>query len=415
MTESKALFTAGEVAGIVGGACRGNLDEQIVNVVVDSRAIVPGSLFVALPGDKVDGHDFIEAALKQGCSCIIASAARCQEILARVAAMQADIEADIQESARQTGTPAKAGVLARACLVFVDSPLRALQMLAKDYRQRMRNLFRIGVTGSSGKTTTKECIGATLAPAYPEGTLIMNAGNLNSDIGLSLSMFTIRPEHKIGVFEMGMNRVGEMDELDEIYEPDLAVITNIGTAHVGIIGSRQGIAQEKKNIFSRFNGKQIGLVWEDDSFRDFLKEKVRGRVTEFGLHSTIGLESAENLGLSGWQLRWMGQTILFPLPGRHNLNNALAALSVAVEMGAEPALAAQGLQAVKPLFGRSEIFEGSISLIRDCYNANPDSVAAALDFVDSVEWKGRKLCVLGSMLELGDSSVAEHRVIGRRA
>lgn len=400
MTESQALFSAGEVGGIVGGACYGNLNAEVMAVVADSREVRSGSLFVALPGEKADGHDFIEKALLQGASCVIAGADRSAEILDRVAATRT--------------SPATKNVLAEACLVFVDTPLRALQSLAKDYRKRMRHLFRIGVTGSSGKTTTKECIGAALAPVYPEGALVMNAGNLNSDIGLALSMFAIRPEHRVGVFEMGMNRIGEMDELDEIYEPDMAVITNIGTAHIGIIGSRQKIAEEKKKIFSRFDGGQVGIVWEEDSFKEFLEAGLHGRAVEFGLRSTRGLQGVENLGLSGWKLRWTGQTIRFPLPGRHNLNNALAALSVAAEMGADPSLAAKGLQHVKPLFGRSEIFEGTISLIRDCYNANPDSVAAALDFVDSVEWPKRKVCVLGSMLELGDSSEAEHRAIGRR-
>jgi UDP-N-acetylmuramoyl-tripeptide--D-alanyl-D-alanine ligase len=392
---SAALFSAGEVGGIVGGACYGNLDAPITGVVVDSRAVTPDVLFVALPGDKVDGHDFIEDALCKGASCILASSGRVSGVKTRLANMAGN-------------------VLEHACLVFVEELLRALQLLAKDYRKRMRNLIRIGVTGSSGKTTTKECIGAALAPVYPHGALIMNEGNLNSDIGLALSMFAIRPEHRIGVFEMGMNRVGEMDELDEIYEPDLAVITNIGTAHIGIIGSRQKIAIEKKKIFSRFTGNQIGIVWENDDFKDFLKSDLKGRAVEYGLHATKGLQKVDDLGLSGWRISWMNQTIHFPLPGKHNLNNALAALSVVSELEVDPALAAKGLESVKPLFGRSEIFEGRIALIQDCYNANPDSMAAALDFVDGLEWGKRKVCILGSMLELGNSSEREHRNLGKR-
>ncbi|MCE1195945.1 UDP-N-acetylmuramoyl-tripeptide--D-alanyl-D-alanine ligase [bacterium] len=384
MTERRAdiLFTAGEAAGMIGGACRGNLGAAIRSVAADSRKAEAGTLFVAMPGENVDGHDYIVAALRQGAACVLAAAGRKEKVLADIAA---------------------AGLgLGEACLVFVDSPLAGLQALAREHRRRMKGLLRIGVTGSSGKTTTKECIA-------------MNEGNLNSDIGLALSMFSLSSVHKVGVFEMGMNRVGEMDELAAIYEPDIGVITNIGVAHIGLIGSREGIAAEKKKIFSRFTGAQRGFVWDGDAFKDFLKEGVRGKVSEFGLSSTVGLEGVESRGLEGWKISWQGRECAFPLPGRHNLLNALAALSVAAELGLDPALAAAGLSSVKPLFGRSEIFSGPVSLVRDCYNANPDSVAAAIDFCDSVEWAGRKIYVLGSMRELGSSSAEEHAAMGRRA
>jgi UDP-N-acetylmuramoyl-tripeptide--D-alanyl-D-alanine ligase len=387
------LFTAAEAAGMVGGACKGNLQAAIDNVVVDSRKARAGSLFIALPGENVDGHDYIGAALAQGAACVLAATDRKGKLLASL-------------------PPSGFG---QSCVIFVDSPLAGLQGLAREHRRRMKNLLRIGVTGSSGKTTTKECIAAALAPAYPAGSLIMNEGNLNSDIGLALAMFTLETSHKVGVFEMGMNRKGEMDELVSIYEPDIAVITNIGTAHIGMIGSRDGIAAEKKKIFSRFDGRQMGFVWEEDSYREFLEAEVNGKIAEFGCRTTEGLAEYHSLGLAGWKLRWSGQTILFPLPGRHNLLNALAALSVAAKLKLDPALVAGGLASVKPLFGRSEIFEGRISLVRDCYNANPDSVAAAIDLCDSVESRGRKVYVLGSMRELGDTSEEEHRVMGIRA
>lgn len=395
MTEASrtVLFTAGEAAGMIGGACKGNLQAIIDNVVVDSRKACARSLFVALPGENADGHDYIGAALAQGAACILAAADRKERLLSSLPSSGFD----------------------RSCIIFVDSPLAGLQGLAHEHRRRMKSLVRIGVTGSSGKTTTKECIAAALAPAFPAGSLIVNEGNLNSDIGLALAMFTLRPFHKVGVFEMGMNRKGEMDELVSIYEPDIAVITNIGTAHIGLIGSRDGIAAEKKKVFSRFDGRQAGFVWEDDPYREFLHAGVRGKVAEFGCRTTEGLSEYRSLGLAGWKLRWSGQTILFPLPGRHNLLNALAALSVAAELRLEPAPVAGGLASVKPLFGRSEIFEGRISLLRDCYNANPDSVAAAIDFCDSLESSGRKVYVLGSMRELGDTSAEEHNVMGIRA
>ncbi len=389
----RILFSAGEAAGLVGGACRGNLEALIGSVAVDSRKVKENTLFVALAGERVDGHDFIHAALQSGASAIVAAMSR-------------------KEEARRAFSE---GWYSKSCLVLVDSPLAALQALAREHRRRMKTLFRIGVTGSSGKTTTKECIAAALSTSYPEGSLVMNEGNLNSDIGLSLSMFDLCQTHSMGVFEMGMNRKGEMEELAAIYEPDMVVVTNIGTAHIGIIGSRDGIAAEKKMAFSRFSGTQRAFVWNEDPYKAFLAQGVPGRFLEFGIGATQGLKAASSLGLEGWMLDWKDQKFSFPLPGRHNLLNALAALSVAAELQLDPSLVASGLSSVKPLFGRSEFLKGKIELFMDCYNANPDSMSAALDFCDSVEAKGRRIYVLGSMKELGESSSKEHRLLGRKA
>jgi UDP-N-acetylmuramoyl-tripeptide--D-alanyl-D-alanine ligase len=392
-----ALFTAGEVAAIVGASSIGNLDALVTNVVVDSRKAGPGSLFVALPGERADGHDFIASALRNGASCVMACAASKEKALA-------DFRRAVSGSERLSSS-----------LILVESTLASLQALATDYRKRMKSLLRIGVTGSSGKTTTKECIGAALGGVYPEGSLALSEGNLNSDIGLALCMFSLKPEHRVAIFEMGMNRVGEMDELVAMFSPDLAVVTNIGTAHIGLIGSREGIAAQKKRIFSLFSGSQKGFVWEDDPYKSFLREGVRGEVLEFGPSTTPGIAKIENRGLGGWEISWKGFLVRFPLPGSHNLLDALAALSVASALGTDPEATAEGLSTVKPLFGRSEILKGRISLLRDCYNANPDSVHAAIDFCDSVEWQGRKVFVLGSMLELGEGSAREHELMGRRA
>lgn len=395
LPQGRGLFSAGEAAAVSGGSCIGNLDAEVTDVIVDSRKAGPGSLFVALPGERADGHDYIGSALGKGASCVIACVS----------------EKDKSLSAFRKAMEGSAV----AGLVLVDSSLNGLQSLARDYRKRMRNLLRIGVTGSSGKTTTKECIGAVLRSAYPAGTVALSEGNLNSDIGLALTIFSLRPEHRAAVFEMGMNRVGEMDELVNMFSPDLAVITNIGTAHIGLIGSREGIAAQKKRIFSHFSGSQKGFVWQDDPYKTFLKKDVPGEVLEFGPSATRGIERIDSLGLNGWLIAWQGQSIRFPLPGSHNLLDALAALSVAAELEIDPKAAAEGLSSVRPLFGRSEILQGRISLLRDCYNANPDSVSAAIDFCDSLEWPGRKVFILGSMLELGEGSAREHEAMGRKA
>ncbi|MDX9828150.1 MAG: cyanophycin synthetase, partial [Spirochaetia bacterium] len=154
---------------------------------------------------------------------------------------------------------------------------------------------------------------------------------------------------------------------------------------------------------------------EDDPFKEFLARGVPGRFIEFGHKSCRGFEGAESLGLQGWTIRWKAQRFLFPLPGRHNLLNGLAALALAAELGTDPALTAQGLSSVRPLFGRSELLKGRVELLKDCYNANPDSMAAAIDLCDSVQSKGRRVYVLGSMRELGEESLAAHRDLGRKA
>jgi UDP-N-acetylmuramoyl-tripeptide--D-alanyl-D-alanine ligase len=389
----RTLFEAGEVGGMIGGACKGNLRALVDNVQLDSRLCTHGSLFVALRGERADGHDFIVSALNKGASCILADAKRAQSVLASL----------------------NPDSLANACIVFVETPLQAFQRLAKEHRRRIKGLVKIAVTGSSGKTTTKECIGAALTAACPSGIVAVGAGNLNSDSGLPLALFSLQANHEIAVFEMGMNRRGEMDELAELYEPDIGVITNIGTAHIGLIGSRQAIAEEKKKIFSRFDGSQKGYVWDSDDFKSFLMAGVKGKVGEFGFTSTKGFKGAENLGLLGWRISWMDESFVFPLPGRHNLMDALAALSVVGDMNLQPKLLCDGLSRVKPLFGRSEVFFGKISLYRDCYNANPDSSRAVLDLCDSIEWPGRKIYVLGSMRELGELSLSEHVGLGERA
>lgn len=388
----RILFDAGEIGGMIGGACRGNLRALVDNVQLDSRLCSKGSLFVALRGERVDGHDYIVSALLKGASCVLADAERAHSVLA-----------SLDQSA-----------LSDACIIFVDRTLFGLQRLAREHRRRIKGLVRIAVTGSSGKTTTKECIGAALSAALPAGKIAVGAGNLNSDSGLPLALFTLEAQHEMAVFEMGMNRRGEMDELVELYEPDIAVITNIGNAHIGLIGSRQGIAQEKKKIFSRFNGSQKGYVWDSDDYKAFLMADVRGSVREFGLASTKGYEGAESLGLLGWRISWMGETFVFPIPGMHNLLDALAALSVVGDMNLEPKLLCEGLSRVKPLFGRSELFFGKISLYRDCYNANPESARAVLDLCDTVQWPGRKIYVLGGMRELGELSGPEHAILGER-
>jgi len=388
---SLVRFSAGKALDMLRAA---GLDARLLgesgagfsSIAVDSRAAGPDSLFAALPGEKADGHDFLGAALERGAEVLLVS----------------------EEGWARKNAPLKPGT----AVIIVKKVLTGMQALARERRRACPELLRVGITGSSGKTTTKEICASILEQGHK---VAMNPGNLNSDIGLSQSMFGIDSSAEIGVFEMGMNRAGEMGELAGIYEPDIALINNIGTAHIGILGSRDAIAFEKKQIFSHFSGSQRGFVPEADDYNAFLKEGVRGRVGDFGPHSTKGFRGAEDLGLDGFSVDWEGLKVHFPLVGRHNLSNAIAAMALAECVGTPPREVAAGLEAVRPLFGRSEILRGAITIIRDCYNANPDSSEAAIEFCDSIGWKGRRLYVLGSMLELGADSAAAHRQVGASA
>jgi UDP-N-acetylmuramoyl-tripeptide--D-alanyl-D-alanine ligase len=304
-------------------------------------------------------------------------------------------------------------------LIAVEDTLKALQSAAGAYLKQFSNLVRIGITGSSGKTTTKEIAAAIIGQ---EKSVVMNEGNLNSETGLPLSVFEVRPHHQVVIFEAGMNRPGEIAELAAVLDPDVALITNIGSAHIGILGSRQAIAEEKKKIFSHFTGKNTALIPEGDEFRDFLAKGLNGRVVFYG-PSSLGVRNGawgsalggiRDLGLHGTEIVWEGESVRFGLPGRFNLANALAAAALSIELQVSASSIRRGLESVKPLFGRGEILYGRTTVIRDCYNSNPESAEEALDFCDSLEWPGRKIYVIGSMLELGDSSEKAHADLGKR-
>jgi UDP-N-acetylmuramoyl-tripeptide--D-alanyl-D-alanine ligase len=296
-------------------------------------------------------------------------------------------------------------------LIVVKNTLKGLQDAARVYLEKFPNLVKIGITGSSGKTTTKEIAAAIIGC---EKSVVMNPGNYNSETGLPLAIFHVRPEHEVGIFEMGMNRKEEIAELAAILKPNIALITNIGTAHIGMIGTKEKIAEEKKSIFSQFTGNEIALIPEGDECVSYLSENINGKICLFGSSSMKSLEGYNDLGIKGTELIWEGNRVRFGLPGYFNLMNALAGIAIAQFVSVSSQAVKCGLESVKPLFGRGEIFEGEVTVLRDCYNANPEAVLAAIEFADSLEWKsGRKIYVIGSMLELGDESVSLHEKIGK--
>lgn len=384
----------------IGGACKarwfaeaagvavvGGLDAPIERVATDSRDSGPGALFVALAGERVDGHSYARAAADAGASSVLVS------------------------SAWWSGPGRAAMDGSSAVAIVAPDPLAALQRAAESWRALFPSLARFGVTGSSGKTTAKELLAAILGASRK---VVKNPGNLNSEIGLPASVFLLRRWHEAAVFEMGVNRPGEMDLLSRIWRPDCAVITNIGSAHIGVLGgSREGIAAEKKKIASRFDGSQSLVYWEDDDFKDQLASEINGKAYAYGPRSTEGFEGARDLGVDGWLVRYRGVEARLRLPGAHNLLDALAAIRAAELYGAEASDVAEGLEAVSPLPGRTMVHKGDISVVDDCYNANAESVAASIGFCDSVDARGRRLYVIGSMKELGDESRSAHARMGR--
>ncbi|MDR3201262.1 MAG: UDP-N-acetylmuramoyl-tripeptide--D-alanyl-D-alanine ligase, partial [Spirochaetales bacterium] len=329
---SEKLFTLYEAAVMTDGkldpGSRGFEDEKIFSVVVDSREARPGSLFVPLKGERTDGHLHIADAFERGCRVCLVDKSFFDEHCGEFSAY--------------------ADRFPGCAFLLVDSPLAALQTLAARYMEG-RKVVRIGISGSNGKTTTKEITGAILAQEAP---FFMNRGNLNSEIGLPLSVFEMKDEADFAVFEMGMNHEGEMDTLVDIVRPQAALITNIGTAHIGMMGSLGNIAAEKKKLFLALSPKQKAYVYEGESFKDFLKDGVAAEVLPFGEKSTTGFDDCEDLGLEGYSFSLGDRIVRFPLPGIYNLRNALGAVSLCRGLGISEKAIQAGLQSVKPLFGR---------------------------------------------------------------
>jgi UDP-N-acetylmuramoyl-tripeptide--D-alanyl-D-alanine ligase len=356
------------------------------SVSIDSRNVQKGALFVALAGLTDDGHNYVQAAFKAGAVAAMVESSKLEQF-------------NLVETAKSMGRD----------LVAVDNTLRGLQDAARAYLEQFPKLLKIGITGSSGKTTTKEI---TAAIIRQEKNTVMNKGNLNSETGLPLSVFEVRSCHEAGIFEMGMNRKGEIAELADVLKPNIALVTNIGSAHIGILGSKQAIAREKKDIFSRLTDNDIALVPGDDEYRDFLAQGLRGKVRFFGPGCFEEMEETTSLGLDGSEIRWAGEKIHFGLPGKHSLADALAAIAIAREVPVSRDAIKRGLESARSLFGRGEILKGRATVIRDCYNANPESASSSLELCDSLDWPGRRIYVMADMLELGAESLSAHRRLG---
>ena len=359
------------------------------SVSIDSRNVENGSFFIALSGAVTDGHRYIEAAFNAGAAGAMVELSKLKQF-------------GLVEMAEKMGKE----------LIALDNTLYGLQEAARIYLQQFPGLLKIGITGSAGKTTTKEIAAAIICAEKSEEKVIMSKGNLNSETGLPLSVFSIRRHHEVGVFELAMNRKGEMAELARILTPNIALITNIGMAHIGLLGSQDAIAKEKKDIFSCLTDDSVALIPKEDAYRNFLAENIKGAVRFYSADTFSEFEGVKSLGLEGSEICWAGQKIHFALPGKHCFADAMAAIAIAKEAGVGNDAIKRGLESVRPMFGRAEIVKGRATVIRDCYNASPESTAKALEFCDSLEWPGRRVYVMADMLELGDNSHSAHEKLG---
>ena len=369
--------------------CNYSLYEGFDSVTTDSRTVKLHALFIPLRGTQQDGHRYIEQALQQGASCVLADA----------------VHLNIQENTQHIIMLCKKY---KAACIRVEHTLQALQNTAAAYLEQFPQLLKIGITGSNGKTTTKELLASIFAQEY---RTVKNEGNLNSETGLPLSVFTVTKEHEVGIFELGMNRRGEIAELAAVLKPNIAVITNIGTAHIGMLGSKEAIAQEKKQIFSRFEKNSTGFVPDNDEYTAFLQDVPHGKIFTYG--TTPGSYALK--GLSGAEIRYKGETIRVPLPGIHNVHNAFAAIAVAEHCNIPRQSIKAGIENMQALFGRSQIIHGPVTYLLDCYNANPDSMNAGLAVCANIAVSGKKLYVLASMKELGSESAEAHRAVCKAA
>ncbi len=370
--------TVERLAEIARARLEGSADRTIDSVSIDTRSLNPGALFVALPGTNTDGHAFLNAAYEAGAVAALVAEARLSEV----------------------------SVPRGLSLLVVDDPLAALGALASVALRNAPGIVRIGITGSNGKTTTKELVATVLGT---EKRVFKTRGNFNSVIGIPLSVFAIPKDAEVAVFEMAMNQIGEMAALASIVRPEIAIITNIGTAHIGMIGSQDGIAREKKEITSAFTGSETLLVPARERYRDFLSDGVRGRVLPYGAGGDHGVADFRDRGLSGIGVEFRGEQAVVPLVGLQNTRAIEAALAIAELLLVDDKNTSRGLSEVRLPEGRGKVIPGSVTIIEDCYNASPESTAAALRFLSGLDWPGRKVAVLGDMLELGEKSPNLHR------
>lgn len=396
-------MTLANIAQAVGGTLHTEMlptetaadHTEAQSVVLDSRLVERGGIFIATRGEHVDGHSFIDQVFDAGALGVICEVAPVQP---------------------------------KGPYILVKDSFLALEDLAEYYRKQL-NIKVVGITGSVGKTSTKEFVASVLSQKY---RVLKTEGNYNNEVGLPLTVLRIREDCEVAVLEMGISDFGEMHRLSKIAKPDVCLITNIGQCHLETLGTRDGILKAKTEIFDFMQeGGQICLNGDDDKLVTI--REVRGSIPVFfggGSNNAVYADNYENRGLIGSRAQIhmkgfaVGQDICsfeaeIPLPGEHMLYNALAATAAGMLFGLTAKEIQKGIRDVKAVDGRSHVIRTDrLTLIDDCYNANPVSMKAALDLLhmtvlsDVLEGGARKVAVLGDMFELGADEAALHREVG---
>jgi UDP-N-acetylmuramoyl-tripeptide--D-alanyl-D-alanine ligase len=381
------LSRIAEFLGAAGPAATGQYDGHAMaqGYSIDSRTLQQGELFLAVKGERLDGHDFVEQALRRGAIAAV------------------------------VGKGQMARYSSPAGLLAVDDTLVALQTLATAVR-KMWGKTAIAVTGSMGKTTTKEAMAHLLAIKY---RVHRTKGNFNNHFGLPLGLLTLEPEYDLAVVEMGMSHAGEISALARIALPDQAVVTNVAPVHLESFDSIAGIARAKYELVAALPHGGTAVLNADDEYVCQFGRDLKGKVVMFGLKPTadVRAENIEVLGAEGTRFdlvsREMRQPVQSPLLGKHNVYNVLAAAAIALEHGITPSEIAEALPSLQPADKRGQVVQvGNITVLYDCYNSSPKALMAAVDILAAMPAR-RWIVVAGEMLELGSTGEQLHRECGR--
>lgn len=360
-------------------------DEIVTGYSIDSRTIQPGELFFAVKGEHLDGHDYVDSALQKGAA----------------AAVVAKNELHRYSDSNR--------------LLPVEDTLAALQTLATAVR-RVWGKPLIGITGSAGKTTTKEAIAHVLSTRF---NVLKSEGNFNNHFGLPLMLLKLEPEHDLAVIEMGMSHAGEIRALAKIAQPEIGVVTNVAPVHLEFFDSLAGIARAKYELIESLPANGTAVLNADDEYVSQFGREFRGKVITYGTNPTAQVrgENITSLGADGSRFDVVSpcgrDRALLPLVGQHNVLNALAAVSVACSRGMSFGDAIGALATLKPADKRGQVLQlGNITVINDCYNSNPKALNAMVDALAAMKAK-RRIVVAGEMLELGPAAEQMHVDAGK--
>ena len=354
----------------------------IDDICTDTRSLAPGCLFVALTGENFDGHDYIAQALDMGAAFAV--------------------------SHKPSSDPR---------VLYVKDTRLAILDIAGLYR-KMINPKVAAVTGSVGKTTTKEMTARVLSSTFKT---LKTPANLNNEIGVSQTIFMLEDDHTAAMLELGIDGPGQMSQMSVAAAPDISIVTGIGVAHLAQLGSRRGILEEKMHIRDGMaDGATLLINGDNDLLRDYKDDRLR--IMRYGLENPANDIKAENLrekyGKTSFLILWEGEKYPARVPamGKHNVLNGVAAFVAGVHLGVEPEEAARALENYRPEGMRQNtIRKSGFTIVEDCYNASPDSMQAALSTLGEMPCEGKKIAVLSDMLELGETEVQDHREIGRFA